>query len=246
MALNSSLVHLCSKCKMHLFKTSPQFAKIPFFLNTSSRGYKWRSETHYDVLGVHPDASQKEIKTAYLSLSKELHPDLNQRATKQDKELIHKKFVKVTEAYSTLSNKAERRTYDVEAMIRSDTRINQDASQDGSGRAHARTQQMTFEERARAMGYAQQDPDYYKKNKDYHKKVLIACVVWIIGGCLISSKVIMTLYHRHTTEMDYATKVNNEVLMASREKAKMRGSLEDQKNAFDKLWTDEKVKRDEP
>merc|ERR1719504_61522 len=100
MALNSCVVFICSKCKVNVFKTS---VPSPTFL-LPSRSYRWKAETHYDVLGVHPDATQAEIKAAYLTLSKELHPDLNQSVTKQDKELIHQRFVKVNQAYSTLGN----------------------------------------------------------------------------------------------------------------------------------------------
>ena len=34
------------------------------------RQYQWKQQTHYDVLGVHPDASQADIKEAYLKMSK--------------------------------------------------------------------------------------------------------------------------------------------------------------------------------
>jgi len=133
------------------------FPKNQFFLLSTSRGYKWKRETYYDVLGVNTDATQAEIKTAYLNLSKELHPDLNQGATKQDSELIHAKFVKVNQAYSTLSNRRERNIYDLQTLIRSDPRVGKDESKGGSGRAHVfRDKPMTFEERARAMGYSPQ------------------------------------------------------------------------------------------
>jgi len=31
--------------------------------------------SHYDVLGVHPNSSAEEIKSAFLRLSKQTHPD---------------------------------------------------------------------------------------------------------------------------------------------------------------------------
>ena len=156
MALNSCVFFICSKCRVNVFKIPTQFSNHSSLF--PSRGYRWKAETHYDVLGVHPDASQAEIKTAYLNLSKELHPDLNQRVTKQDKELIHQQFVKVNQAYSILGNKRDRRSYDLEVLIKIDPRGTKDGSQgDHSGRVHAfRNRPMTFEERARAMGYAPQ------------------------------------------------------------------------------------------
>jgi len=231
---------------MNIFKAPINFPKSQLFLLSSSRGYKWRRETHYDVLGVNTDATQAEIKTAYLNLSKELHPDLNQGATKQDSELIHAKFVKVNQAYSTLSNRRERNIYDLQTLIRSDPRISKDQSRGGgSGRTHVfRDKPMTFEERAKAMGYSPQDPNFYKKHNNYHKKIVLACFIWIVAGAIFSRMVIMALYNRHTTELDHTTKVNNDVLMAARSTAMMRGSVKEQKEAFDKKWSEDKEKQD--
>ena len=53
----------------------------------------------YGILGVPRDASQGEIKKAYYDRSKELHPDHN-----QNDEEASKRFARVNEAYSVLSN----------------------------------------------------------------------------------------------------------------------------------------------
>jgi len=240
--VQKSCLLICSTCKTKV--PSQLFYRNLFFIAPPSRGYRWKPETHYDILGVHPDATQAEIKAAYLTLSKELHPDLNQGASKQDSELIHQKFVKVTQAYSTLSNRRERNIYDLQTLIRTDPRNRKDESQRGGpGRAHVFSDRpMTFEERAKAMGYAPQDPDFYKKHKDYHKKILVACLVWIVGGAILTRLVIMYLYNRHTTELDHTTKLNMDTLKAARDRATKKGSLEEQKKSFDKMWGDDKEK----
>lgn len=68
--------------------------------NISARNY-------YEILGVERTATAKEIKKAFYKLSKEYHPDANTA----DKSL-HEKFVKINEAFGTLSKQSTRSTYD--------------------------------------------------------------------------------------------------------------------------------------
>lgn len=66
------------------------------------------SQSYYDVLKVSPTCSAKEIREAFLLLSKQTHPDkhLNDPS-------MHEKFVRLNEAYSTLINPSSRRAYDL-------------------------------------------------------------------------------------------------------------------------------------
>jgi len=61
----------------------------------------------YQRLGVKRGASEDEIKKAYRSLAKQLHPDRN-----KDKPDAAKRFAEVTQAYDLLSDKAKRARYD--------------------------------------------------------------------------------------------------------------------------------------
>ncbi|KAJ1725327.1 mdj1 protein precursor [Coemansia erecta] len=65
-----------------------------------------KADDFYSVLGVKRDASQAEIKKAYYQLAKKYHPDANKEASAKDK------FLKIQEAYDTLSDEAKRRSYD--------------------------------------------------------------------------------------------------------------------------------------
>lgn len=61
----------------------------------------------YSVLGVSRGASEKEIKSAYRKLAKELHPDAN-----KDNPKATERFSEVTHAYDLLSDKDKRAQFD--------------------------------------------------------------------------------------------------------------------------------------
>ena len=62
----------------------------------------------YDILGVPPNATAKEIKTAYRKLAIEHHPDKG-----GDEE----EFKRISEAYSILSDPEKRELYDSTGRI---------------------------------------------------------------------------------------------------------------------------------
>ena len=61
----------------------------------------------YAILGVTRGASEKDIKSAYRKLAKELHPDRN-----QDNPKAAERFSEVTRAYDLLSDKSKRAQFD--------------------------------------------------------------------------------------------------------------------------------------
>ncbi|CAI6335148.1 unnamed protein product [Periconia digitata] len=65
------------------------------------------AEDFYKLLGIKKDASEREIKKAYRTLSKKYHPDKNP-GNKEAEE----KFVQVAEAYEILSEEETRKIYD--------------------------------------------------------------------------------------------------------------------------------------
>ncbi|BFZ18284.1 hypothetical protein BsWGS_21323 [Bradybaena similaris] len=61
---------------------------------------------YYDVLGLNPNATQNQIKSAYYKMSKLHHPDVT-ACTKS-----HALFTEINEAYEILGNLRKRRMYD--------------------------------------------------------------------------------------------------------------------------------------
>lgn len=89
----------------------------PFSL-TSAQYNRHRTPTHlYDVLGITPKATNKQIKSAYYKLTKIYHPDVNPGNSESAQ-----KFLDITEAYEVLGNSFTRKKYDRGLLHPTDSR----------------------------------------------------------------------------------------------------------------------------
>jgi len=61
---------------------------------------------YYEVLGIHRNASEDEIKGAFRKLARQLHPDVNKEPDAEEK------FKEINEAYGVLSDADKRARYD--------------------------------------------------------------------------------------------------------------------------------------
>eukprot|EP00884_Botryococcus_braunii_P011066 jgi/Botrbrau1/19961/Bobra.0059s0077.1 len=70
---------------------------------------KLAGDDYYTILGVAYDATQKEIKSRYYEVMREIHPDLSDDA---EQELAHELATFLNHVYETLSDPDERAAYD--------------------------------------------------------------------------------------------------------------------------------------
>jgi len=97
---------------------------------------------YYDILKVSHEASQAEIKSAYRSLARKLHPDKNNGS-----EETALRFAAIAEAYEVLGNSRERSKYD-KRLLEVTASMNGTDSVLGSNNRHAqRWRQMVYEKR---------------------------------------------------------------------------------------------------
>lgn len=66
---------------------------------------------YYEILGVKRNATQEEIKKAYLNLCKQFHPDKFKHLGKEEYEKALKKFVLINEAFDILYDPQKRQEY---------------------------------------------------------------------------------------------------------------------------------------
>ncbi|KMZ65270.1 Chaperone protein dnaJ [Zostera marina] len=77
------------------------------------------SPSLYDVLGVGAYATGPEIKSAYRNLARVYHPDV---ASGDTKEKSADQFMRIQDAYSTLSDPTKREEYDRTLLLANSTR----------------------------------------------------------------------------------------------------------------------------
>lgn len=68
----------------------------------------------YELLGLSPSVSLKEVKTAYRQLARKFHPDV---VPAQQKEECTRNFLKIHSAYTTLCDPERRAAYDLQLSL---------------------------------------------------------------------------------------------------------------------------------
>ena len=67
---------------------------------------------YYKILGVSKDANPKDIRKAYLNLTKKYHPDKQGSLSEDEQKKVHEKMSEINEAYEFLGDDSKRNEYD--------------------------------------------------------------------------------------------------------------------------------------
>ena len=68
----------------------------------------WKRMNHYEILRITPDATATEVREAFYTLAKRLHPDVNPSLTAREE------FERLQEAFKVLKDPKKRAKYNVE------------------------------------------------------------------------------------------------------------------------------------
>lgn len=129
----------------------------------------------YEVLQVRSNATQMQIKKAYISLITKYHPDVY----KGDKEYAQRYTALLTEAYAVLKDESRRREYDVRHCISSRPNLRQLKREDRAIQRERRDQMRLKRQNADQ----QMSSDYMKNTK--RKKLTVGELLTRIGYSLL-------------------------------------------------------------
>ena len=110
-------------------------------------------KNYYSILGVTPDSSDAEIKSAYRKLARKFHPDINPYGTQQ--------FKDIAEAYDILSDAKKRMQYDtVNGFFKSSQK---------QDKQHTSPKQAQSEYKKQSTSQSNANPK--KSKKEFSKKI---------------------------------------------------------------------------
>jgi DnaJ homolog subfamily C member 4 len=166
-----------------------------------------RQLTHYEILGVKPDCSEKEIRDAFVNKSKLNHPDLQKNSSTKSS---GKEFIKVMEAYKVLSKAHSRANYDLHLQ--------------GIERMNYVTQDIYHQPWKQETMKKAKTGDYYgvkglKKMANW--KIVMACVIFCAVGSVVQAYAIRKSFTFKRQEMIDRSAIASENLAKARNDAKI-------------------------
>lgn len=190
---------------------------ISIRLLTAATGQRSVPANYYELLGVHPGASAEEIKRAFFTKSKELHPDRD-----PGNPALHSRFVELNEAYRVLSREQSRRNYDHQLHSASPPKSS------GSTAEPKYTQQTHSSswEPPNAQYWAQfhsvrpQGPESRKQQRKHNQRVLGYCLLLMVAGMGLHYVAFRKLEQVHRSFMDEKDRIITAIYNDTRARAR--------------------------
>ncbi|KAJ8338018.1 hypothetical protein SKAU_G00369840 [Synaphobranchus kaupii] len=166
-------------------------------------------ETYYELLGVKPDASLEEIKHAFFSKSKKLHPDSD-----LSNPGLHSQFVALSEAYRVLSREGSRREYD--QRLRRPYHSREAFSTESAER-------MRYWEQFRYDPPQEYTTEKLKRQKKLNMHLVGYCLVAMLASLVVHYLGFRKLEEVHSNFMDEKDRLITQIYNESKERARVNG-----------------------
>jgi len=220
-------INFCCSCSSRLLMKSSSRRYIRTTVRLLSR------KTHYDILGLKNDCTEKEIRSAFVTLSKAYHPDTNVGEVANSKSR-DKNFMQVMEAYQVLSKPHSRTNYDL--SLRGIDQVN-----------YIRKDTVYEPWRVDPNDYSEKGPNYSPYygvqgiKKMAHWKIVIACVMFCLTGIMLQVYAITRsvtfkrdqldrssgVYQQHHEKVRQTAELNGNADQLEKLKLRLRTSLYD-------------------
>lgn len=206
------MLPLLPPCLCRLWPRSP-----PTRLFAEAARQRSGPRNYYELLGVHPGASTEEVKRAFFSKSKELHPDRD-----PGNPALHSRFVELSEAYQVLSREQSRRNYD--QQLRSATPPKPpgaNAPPRSAHQAHSSSwEPPNAQYWAQFHGVRPQRPESRRQQYRHNQRVLGYCLLIMLAGMGLHYVAFRKLEQMHRSFMDEKDRIITTIYNDTRARAR--------------------------
>ncbi|XP_043437478.1 dnaJ homolog subfamily C member 4 isoform X2 [Prionailurus viverrinus] len=203
-------VAMLSLCLCRLWPRSP-----PTRLFSAATGQRSGPRNYYELLGVHPSASTEEVKRAFFSKSKELHPDRD-----PGNPALHSRFVELSEAYRVLSREESRLSYDRQLCSATSPKSPGRTARPGSAQAHSSWESPNAQYWAQFHSVRPQRPESRQQQHKHNQRVLGYCLLIMLAGMGLHYAAFRKLEQIHRSFMDEKDRIITAIYNDTRARAR--------------------------
>ncbi|XP_021497954.1 dnaJ homolog subfamily C member 4 isoform X4 [Meriones unguiculatus] len=182
----------------------------------TAKGQRSPPTNYYELLGVHPGASAEEVKRAFFTKSKELHPDRD-----PGNPALHSRFVELSEAYRVLSREESRRNYDHQLHSASSPRSSGTTAQPKyTQQTHSSWEPPNAQYWAQFHNVRPQGPESRQQQHKHNLRVLGYCLLLMVAGMGLHYVAFRKLEQVHRSFMDEKDRIITAIYNDTRARAR--------------------------